>query len=271
MKHNFNYIIRLQYLGFRYRGWFWQRNVKTVQEMVQKTLLFVFHHDKFKTLGAGRTDAMVSSNDYAFELFMSEAIPDLESFLEDFNSNLPADIRALDIREVDSSFNIMLDSKVKEYVYLFSYGEKYHPFSAPYMAFQKAQLDIELMKKGAKLYEGTHDFRKYCSQPSPNAIFERTIDFCEITVNDLYTANFFPKESYMLKIRSKGFMRYQIRFIMGALFKLGRGEITLEDISQSLVKSDSREHLEHPAPASGLILNTLTYDEFEDHTVPNPS
>lgn len=271
MKHNFNYIIRIQYLGFRYRGWFWQRNVKTVQEMVQKTLLFVFHHERFKTLGAGRTDAMVSSNDYAFELFMSEPIEDFDVFMQDFNTNLPSDIRALEIKEVDSSFNIMLDSKVKEYVYLFSYGEKFHPFSAPYMAFQYADLDIELMKKGAKLYEGTHHFGKYCSQPSPNAVFERTIDFCEITVNDLYTANFFPENSYMMKIRSKGFMRYQIRFIMGALFKLGRGEITLDHIIESLKPSENREHLEHPAPASGLILNTLTYDEFDNAPKSNPS
>lgn len=262
MKHNFNYIIRIQYLGFRYRGWFWQQNVKTVQDMVQKTLLFVFRHDKFKTLGAGRTDAMVSSNDYSFQLFMSQPIADFEEFMVDFNLNLPSDIRALDIKEVDQEFNIMLDNKVKEYVYLFSFGEKFHPFSAPYMAFQKANLDIELMKEGAKLFEGTHHFGKYCSQPSPNAIFERTIEFCEIKDNDLYTANFFPKNSYMMTIRSAGFMRYQIRFIMSALFKLGRREIELQDIIESLKESDNREHLEHPAPASGLILNKLTYDEF---------
>ncbi|MGB1295496.1 MAG: tRNA pseudouridine synthase A [Flavobacteriales bacterium] len=263
MKHKHNYLIRLQYLGFRYRGWFWQRKVKTVQEMVQKTLMFVFHHERFKTLGAGRTDAMVSSNDYAFELFMSEPIEDLEDFMIQFNHNLPSDIRALEIKEVSSEFNVMNDSKLKEYVYLFSYGEKFHPFSAPFMAYQDAELDVELMKEGAKLFEGEHDFRKYCSQPSPNAVFVRTVDFCEIKDNDLYTANFFPKDSYMMTIRSKGFMRYQIRFIMGALFKLGRHEIGLDDIKKSLISSDCREHLEHPAPASGLILNKLTYSEFE--------
>ncbi|MGB0884427.1 MAG: tRNA pseudouridine synthase A [Flavobacteriales bacterium] len=261
VKHNFYYLIRIQYLGFRYRGWFWQKNVTTVQEMIQKTLNFIFDHDRFKTLGAGRTDAMVSSNDFAFELFVSEAI-DTKDLLSKLNDNLPADIRALSVTEVDKTFNVMLDSKHKEYVYLFSYGERYHPFSAPFMAFQACELNIELMKAGATCFEGTHDFRKYCAQPTEFTQFVRHIDYCKIEPNTLYTANFFPKTSYMMSVKSKGFMRYQIRFMMGALFKLGREELTLDELKASLLPSDDRTHLEHPAPASGLILNTLTYDEY---------
>jgi tRNA pseudouridine38-40 synthase len=262
-KNKYYYLIKLQYLGFRYRGWFWQKNVKTVQEMIQKTTQFVLQHDRFKTLGAGRTDAMVSANLYAYELFMSEPLEDLESFMESFNINLPFDIRMLSIKEVDKQFNIMLDVAEKEYRYLFSFGEKYHPFAAPYMAFERQNLDIDLMIEGAKVFEGEHDFRKYCSQPTEFKQFVRTISHCSITENTYLQANFFPEKSYMLTIRSKGFLRYQIRFIMGALIRLGKHECTIDDIKESLLGKD-KEKFYYPAPASGLMLYDLTYNHEID-------
>ena len=48
-----------------------------------------------KRLGAGRTDAMVSANQTAFELFTELPIFNLEEFLRLVNTNLPQDIRAL--------------------------------------------------------------------------------------------------------------------------------------------------------------------------------
>src|SRR5690606_5074657 len=98
----------------------------------------------------------------AFELFLAEPLDDQNAFLKLFNYNLPQDIRALTIKEVDAKFNIINDSKSKEYLYLFTYGEKCHPFCAPIMTTFLDDLDIELMKQGAKLFEGTHYFKSYC-------------------------------------------------------------------------------------------------------------
>lgn len=257
-KRKYLYLIHLQYLGFRYRGWFWQKDVKTVQEMIQKTVNFVTETDRFKTLGAGRTDAMVSSNLYAFELFIEQEIEDLNLFLEAFNKNLPFDIRALKIQEVDKEFNVMLDVVEKEYRYIFSFGEKFHPFAAPFMAFEMEHLDIELMKEGAKLFEGTHNFRKYCSQPTEFKQFVRTINHCSIQENTYLEANFFPKESFVFTVKSKGFLRYQIRFMMGALFRLGKGKCSLDDLKESLLGKD-KDKFYYPAPASGLFLHAMEY------------
>ena len=59
---------------------------------------------------------MVSAEHAAFELFLKEPLDSQTAFLELFNYNLPQDIRALDIREVDKNFNIINHSKVKEYL-----------------------------------------------------------------------------------------------------------------------------------------------------------
>jgi tRNA pseudouridine38-40 synthase len=256
----FYYLVRIQFLGFRYSGWQKQPNQKTIEQMILKTLKFVLPHRKCKILGAGRTDAKVSALDAAFELFIQdEPISDTQLFLQEFNKNLPPDIRGLSISQTTEDFNIIQSSKLKEYVYLFSFGEKNHPFCAPFFANILQNLDIESMKKAARLFEGTHDFSVYTARIQKNTKSLRKIKSCEIKENTILTANFFPEKTYALHIQSEGFMRYQVRMIMGALIKVGSGELTLEQISASLVKNSSII-VTYVAPGSGLLLNQLEFN-----------
>ncbi|MCX7548423.1 tRNA pseudouridine(38-40) synthase TruA [Xanthomarina sp. F1114] len=254
------YLITVQYLGYRFHGWQKQPNVKTVHLMIDRTLNYIFEGKRFKTLGSGRTDAMVSSQEAAFELFVyDEPLTNLEEFLALFNHNLPQDIRALSVKEVSKDFNVINHAKIKEYLYVFAHGDKYHPFCAPIMTTILDELDIETMKQGAKLFEGFHNFKTYCYKATNNGIYNREILTCEIIENTLFTANFFPETSYILRVRGQGFMRNQIRLIMGALIKLGKNEITLNYIEDSL-KPESTEVMDYIAPASGLILNKIEFE-----------
>jgi tRNA pseudouridine38-40 synthase len=254
------YLIKVQYLGYRFHGWQKQPQLKTVQLMIERTLKFILESQSFKTLAAGRTDAMVSANETAFEFFLDDRpLDDLEEFLELFNHNLPQDIRVLTIKEVDENFNIIKHSKVKEYLYLFAHGSKFHPFCAPIMTTILEKLDIEIMQEGAIEFQGKHNFKTYCYKPTNEGIYDREIINCELVENTDITASFFPESTYLLRVKGKGFGRNQIRLMMGALIKLGRGEITLDYIQQSL-KSDSTEVMDYIAPASGLILNKIEFD-----------
>jgi len=254
------YLIKIQYLGYRFHGWQKQPDVKTVHLMIDRTLKYIFQDIRFKTLGAGRTDAMVSANEAALELFVyNEPLQDLDAFLGLFNHNLPQDIRALSIKEVDKEFNIIQDSKLKEYHYVFSEGQKNHPFCAPILTTILEPLNVDLMKLGAKLFEGHHNFKTYCYRATDKGQYIRTIESSEIVNNDIYTANFFPEKSYVLKVVGKGFMRNQIRLMVGCLIKLGRGDITLEYIQDTL-KMDSTEVMDYIAPASGLILHSVDFE-----------
>ncbi|REG86153.1 tRNA pseudouridine(38-40) synthase TruA [Winogradskyella sediminis] len=254
------YLIKIQYLGYRFHGWQKQPDVKTVHLMIDRTLKYIFQDTRFKTLGAGRTDAMVSANEAALELFVyNEPLQDLDAFLELFNHNLPQDIRALSIKEVNKEFNIIQDSKLKEYHYVFSEGQKNHPFCAPILTTILEPLNVDLMKQGAKLFEGHHNFKTYCYRATDKGQYIRTIESSEIVDNDIYTANFFPEKSYVLKVVGKGFMRNQIRLMVGCLIKLGRGDITLEYIQDTL-KMDSTEVMDYIAPASGLILHSVDFE-----------
>ncbi|KGL60268.1 pseudouridine synthase [Polaribacter sp. Hel1_33_49] len=260
MKYSFSYLIRLQFLGFRFSGWQKQTNAKTLHDMVDKTLSFVFEDTSFKTIGIGRTDAKVSANQYCIQLFVDTLIEE-DSFMKSLNSNFSPDFKAISMRKVDRSFNIIKASKLKEYHYYFSFGEKNHPFSAPFLVNIEGNLNVNRMIKGAKLFEGEHYFHKYCTKPSEQTIFKRVIDSCEIVTNDILTASFFPEHSYVLKVKGKGFLRYQIRLMMATLFELGKGNLDIQFIESSLKEDNDQKFLRNIAPASGLQLYAIELDK----------
>lgn len=256
-KKEFYYLLKIQYLGFRYHGWQKQPDLLTVERMMQRTLKYVLGRNNFKFIAAGRTDAKVSVNETYVELILKEeALPDLQEFYKLFNENLPQDIRLLEIIEKADQTNIIQAPKLKEYIYLFSFGEKNHPFCAPYMINVKGQLDVELMQKGAAFMQGTHDYRNYAYKASAETQTVMTIVSSVIEENTLYTANFFPKHSYIFRVVGAGFKRHQVRLMMGALFDLGNGILSWQDFEKSL-DGKIPYKLTHIAQASGLILQEV--------------
>lgn len=249
-----SYILHLQYLGFRYSGWQKQPAVKTIQLMLDKTIATVLGHNNFKTLAAGRTDAKVSATKSLCEVFFNDSISPGE-FKQKLNTNLPPDIKVIECTISQENVNIIQDIEQKTYCYFFSYGEKFHPFCAPYMTYIEEPLDIELMQEAASHYIGEHNFINFCykSESCPSKNFQRTILSSEIKNNDLMSASFFPKSSYYFKVQGTGFMRYQVRMMVGLLFKLGRNKISLSQF-QTIIAGDKLAEQNYIAPASGLIL-----------------
>jgi tRNA pseudouridine38-40 synthase len=115
------------------------------------------------------------------------------------------------------------------------------------------------MTEAASIYIGTHDFRCYTARPQKGSGFTRSIGSCKIEINHLLSANFFPEKSYVLTIRSAGFLRYQVRMIMGALIQLGKGVLTIDDLRNSL-QENSAIVFTYIAPGSGLMLQDLDFE-----------
>lgn len=253
------YLFKVQFLGYRLHGWQKQPGLKTVESLLKKTFKFILQERKFKILGSSRTDAMVSANGAAFELFIFDRpLESPKDFLNLLNLNLPPDIRAVSFEKVDEKFNIINNPRTKEYIYLFSFGQKNHPFCAPLMAGFQKDLDVELMKEGAAIFKGTHNFKNYCVGATAKTQITRTLITSEIKTNDIYSASFFPQNSYAYHVKGNGFLRYQIRLMMGALVQLGMGEKTLLDITRSL-EPGNEEVINFIAPASGLILENINF------------
>lgn len=256
-KDKYTYLLRIQYLGFRFHGWAKQPKLKTIHQMLDKTFDFVLGSGEFKSLGSSRTDAMVSANESLVQLISYKKLDD--DFLDTLNRNLPSDIKALEIKDFPKDFNIIQSPKLKEYLYLFSFGEKPHPFSSSFLVNIPDYLDIIKMKQGAAIFEGKHNFLSYCTKPSKETNPNREIEKCEIIANSFFQGSFFPTESFALRIRSKGFMRNQVRLMMAQLFNLGLGKIDLDEIQKSL-EFPEEGSIKSIAPPSGLILNQIILD-----------
>lgn len=245
--NEFYYLIEFQYLGYRYHGWIRQPNVKTVQEMVEKTLSFVLGTELFKTISCSKTDKMVSARKSLLRLTVKEEI-DFSKFITSMNENLPADIKFLTIRSIKGEIDIVNNPKIKTYRYYFSNSDEHDPFLAPYNVNFKGKLDMELVQSALDLYLGEHDFTQFAHKSS--------MDKC--TIREILSVKFevLDDVSYYIEFKSDSFLRHQVRHMIGALIDIGRGRLSVESFTLALEnKYMLRRNL---VPASGLVLEDVT-------------
>ncbi len=245
------YLISFQYLGFRFHGWQKQPGVITVQSQVDAAIKKVLKLQDFHTLGASRTDSMVSATSSLFELMTTIEI-NKDLFIENVNSYLSPDIRLLSIKEVDKSFKIISGQKLKEYHYYFSFGGHSHPFCAPFMTHIQEDLNLQAMQEAANHFTGIHSFHNYCHKDRVSNWVKEILK-SDLVDNDILVANFFPEKTYIYKVIAPSFMRYQVRMMMGALFRVGMNQLSLIDFYDSL-KINVVKREPFLAPASGLCL-----------------
>ncbi len=249
----------MRYLGYRYSGWQRQPGQKTLEGMIRKTLKFVRPDCNFRVQGASRTDAKVSALRMAFQLISSK---DLSSEITEFtlgmNTNLPQDIRILAMEEAPAGLDIIGDVRLKEYGYFFTFGKDHHPFSAPFSAHFEGDLDLSLMMETAPVFEGEHSFHNFTARLQPGKKVLRNIEHCRIGKNEVLKDGFLTGSSYLLSVKAEGFMRYQIRLMMGALVMVGRGQIPPTCLKEALVEG-KKYTFPFIAPASGLILMNMHF------------
>ncbi|GGZ15040.1 tRNA pseudouridine synthase A [Echinicola pacifica] len=250
----FRYLFGVQYLGYKYHGWQVQPGVKTIQGLLNRCFSSWLDAANFSILGAGRTDAGVSCEHGYFELCSAREI-DMDRVLEEMNSYLPVDIKLLSVKPSPSHFNIIQDVKGKEYRYYFSYGKKPHPFSSPYLVVFPEVLNLEVMKLGAELFVGSSNFQNFCTKPKEISDFQRDIDSCGLeVVGEARPEWQIDQPVYCFSVRGKGFLRNQVRLMMGALVDLGRGELDLANFQKAINGELPPGPICHKAPAEGLVL-----------------
>jgi len=106
-----------------------------------------------------------------------------------------------------------------------------------------------------KYLEGRNDFFNFCP---PSMEEQNTIR--EITYAKIEKANFSPMATdiYFLNIKASGFLKYMVRYIMGALLEVGQKKITVSDFQKKLT-SKLDPSLKKKAAAHGLHLIEITY------------
>ena len=66
------------------------------------------------------------------------------------------------------------------------------------------------------------------------------------------------KDFLIFEFEANGFLRYMVRTIVGAIVKVGLGEMSVDDLHK-IVTSKDRRHPGTKAPPGGLYLKRVMY------------
>lgn len=250
-----HYKVRISYKGTNYVGWQSQEAVTeqidrpTVQTAIHQVLRKISKYQDCNVSGASRTDKGVHAQGQLGKLSLPFDI-EAKKLQMGMNALLPNDIRIVECEVCSDGFNPSRVSKKKEYHYYFCTSEIENPVLSDFVTHVPGSLNIELMTRAAKLFEGEHDFFNFCSPSSQALTTWRTVTTCEILKADFHSFN---KDTYFIKLVGGGFLKHMIRCISGALFGVGKGSVSLEDISKHL-EHHQDEKLGRKAKAKGLHL-----------------
>ena len=245
----FRYQIKIEYDGTDFVGWQYQKNGKSVQEVLQKILL-QFLKKKIIVVGSGRTDSGVHAIEQSAHIDLEKKIFEKKKFLQSLNfylRNYP--IAITDIKEKDQNFHARHSAKKRTYKYLII-----NRMSPPVLKKNRAwhirkKLDVKVMKKGSKMLLGTHDFSTFrtssCQAKSPVKTMEK------ISIKK-------SKDKITLKFVSRSFLQQQVRSMVGCIKYLGEGKWSVDNFKKSF-KSKKRSNCAPPAPACGLYLERIKY------------
>lgn len=251
--------VTIAYKGTDYFGWQAQsadtshEEKPTVEGTILNCLRKMAHYQPCAISAASRTDGGVHAQGQIAKIVLPLEISP-QHLLLGLNSLLPADIRILDCAPSTKHYQPNKASTRKEYHYYFSISPVDNVATSDIALHlpmnDNQQGDVELLRSGCALFMGRHDFYNFSSPQSNAGTTIRQIFYC-----DIHKANFLPLADnvYYLKIIGDGFLKYMIRYLMGALHELVKGQVTLGDIARYL-QEHQQDKLSPKAKPKGLHL-----------------
>ena len=246
------YFIHLGFDGSSYSGWQKQQNTRnTIQEVLEDTLSRIFKK-RITVYGCGRTDAGVHASQYVLHINLATAPTfDLKFRL---NKNLPDSIAVYELIEVDEAYHCRYDASARTYDYFLHW--KKDPALSRYSSYYDGlELDLGRMQQAALLIEQTRDCKALCKHPD---LYDNTL--CEISHCRLYVNE--EQGRLRMSIRSNRFLRGMVRLSMYFLLRVGRGQMTLAELTDILNLQKQLAH-KRPALPNGLFLSKVEYPFLE--------
>ena len=245
----YNYLMKIEYDGTKYVGWQIQKNGSSIQEKIEKALKKTLR-SKTKIIGAGRTDKGVHAYGQYANFKTQNLINESQVFLNSMNFFLKKEsisITALTKKFIN--FHSRFSAKERIYKYIITNRIGSLSLDRDRTWHIKKKIDIKLLKKGAKILTGTHDFSTFrsssCTAKSPI----KKIKFIKVTKS---------KDRIILTFNSKSFLQNQVRSMVGCLKSLSTKEWDFQKFKK-VFKSKNRKHCAAPAPAHGLYLYNVIY------------
>jgi len=237
----------LEYDGTDFAGWQFQTNGRSVQGVLEAALSSLLQ-EPIRVTGSGRTDAGVHARGQVCHFSTGNAM-EARSLCRGVNAVLPDDVVARWAEDVAQDFHARYSARLRSY--------RYHISQTPVAMFRRyrwfvgQQLDIEAMRRCANALIGERDFQAFCKADTAVKHFRCTVTTAEWSKDN---------EDLVFLISANRFLYGMVRALVGTMVDVGRGHIT-EKVFLEVMSSKDRTRASSSAPASGLVLESVYYDE----------
>lgn len=235
------------YKGTNYYGWQKQVGFISVQSTIEDALSKVYDL-QINITGSGRTDAGVHAIKQYFHFDASKE-KDLNQLAYSINRMLPEDIKILSFEIVADDFHARYNAKKKIYEYRIVLDNK-DPFQNDFAYVYPMEFDLDLFKEALNKFVGKHNYQDFTSKEEDEGEFVREI--YEINIDKI-------DNKINVRFIGSGFMRYQIRNMIGAAINVANKKESLDFIDYHLKEGKKREIISYKSPANGLYLVDVVY------------
>jgi tRNA pseudouridine38-40 synthase len=246
------YFVELGYLGTAYHGWQIQKNAHSVQETLNKALSTVCR-ENIETLGCGRTDTGVHARQFFAHFDTSVCSGEITGprFLLSLNALLPWDISVKRFIHVAPDAHARFDAIERSYEYHIHFYKD--PFRHNLSWYIRDIPDMELMNRAAGIVREYRDFS--CFSKSNTQTFTNNCTILKAGWSE-------APGGMIFRITADRFLRNMVRAIVGTLIRIGKNEITPDEI-RKIIESKSRSEAGPSVPACGLFLSEVKYPYIE--------
>ena len=240
------YFIELSYNGKYYHGWQIQPNAISIQEVLENALSKLLNSN-IKTTGAGRTDAGVHAKQL-FAHFDYNNTVDISNLKNRLNAFIADDISIINIIEVSKNTHARFDATSRSYEYHIYLGRDPFLINFTWQLHNK-KLDVQKMNEASTLLLNYTNFK--CFSKSKTDVYTYN---CNITkAKWILDGN-----SLVFHITANRFLRNMVRAIVGTLYDVGVGKMSITDFI-NVIESEDRTKAGISVPAKGLFLTKIGY------------
>lgn len=240
--------LTVAYLGGAFSGWQKQDNARTVQGDLEKCLAKLTRGPRVPVVGASRTDTGVHAAAQVAHIDFPVAIP-VEVLPRMFNERLAPDLRVRSAIRAPDNFHAIASSCGKHYVYRILWSEPELPWLGIRSAVFGALSEPETLERLCRSLPGRRDWASFTVPEVARRSSVRTIYRTDVV---------WRRSGLELHFFGEGFLRYQVRRMVGALLQVGRGRMTVGAFDD-LLESPTPGAPISTAPARGLCLERVYY------------
>jgi tRNA pseudouridine38-40 synthase len=245
------YRLTLEYDGSAFSGWQRQRDRRTVEGVLREAIRRVCGADPLSLNAAGRTDAGAHAHGQVVSMEISSPLTP-EQWRLALNAALPADVVVLDARTAAPGFHARRDALARTYRYVVAARTTRMAVGRQYAWRVRGPLDVESMRRAARLLAGRHDFAAFGSSPRPGGTTIRTVHAVKVRR---------VGEVVVIDVDADAFLYGMMRSFAGALVAVGEGRMSEHELHRLLLEPPARRANLTVAPAHGLHQWHVIYPE----------